>query len=234
MTRITLGTMSEALGNEQAVKVRDLTGPGVTTRFGMEGTDLGICARTPSGRTLAVFGDTFAGPGMGAPFVGTPHPGLAHCSPTTDERPGPGNPDWRSPVGLFSDTRSPSSGLEWVEAAGPGPGDYAGQLVDYVHCDFAASQKSGIQCPHRRADQQIGDDGARGECPKHADLHGAEAPTPGHHERRGHCRTVRTTAPRVVRPGSLSARPHERSRRCAAVVTGPRLARTPQSIRFRN
>ena len=133
MTRITLGTMSEALGNEQAVKVRDLTGPGVTTRFGMEGTDLGICARTPSGRTLAVFGDTFAGPGMGAPFVGTPHPALAHCSPTTDERPGPGNPDWRSPVGLFSDTRSPSSGLEWVEAAGPGPGDYAGQLVDYVH-----------------------------------------------------------------------------------------------------
>ena len=76
-------------------KVRDLTGPGITTAFGMEGTDLGILARTPSGRLLAVFGDTFAGAGMGAPHVGRPHPGIEQCAPTTDERPGPGNPDWR-------------------------------------------------------------------------------------------------------------------------------------------
>lgn len=114
-------------------KVRDLTGPGITTAFGMEGTDLGILARTPSGRLLAVFGDTFAGAGMGAPHVGRPHPGIEQCAPTTDERPGPGNPDWRSPAGLFSDTVDLSEGLEWTDAAGPGPRDYAAQLIDYVH-----------------------------------------------------------------------------------------------------
>ncbi|MDX2357886.1 DUF4185 domain-containing protein [Dietzia sp. PP-33] len=114
-------------------KIRDLTGPGITTRFGMEGTDLGIVARAPSGRLLAVFGDTFAGAGMGAPHVGRPHPGIAGTAPTTDERPGPGNPDWRSPVGLFSDRDATGGGLRWVGAAGPGPEDYAGQLIDYVH-----------------------------------------------------------------------------------------------------
>ncbi|AWH94357.1 DUF4185 domain-containing protein [Dietzia psychralcaliphila] len=114
-------------------KIRDLTGPGITTAFGMEGTDLGITARTPSGRLLAVFGDTFAGAGMGAPHVGRPHPGIAECAPTTDERPGPGNPDWRSPVGLFSDEDATGGGLAWVDAAGPGPRDYAGQLIHYVH-----------------------------------------------------------------------------------------------------
>lgn len=114
-------------------KIRDLTGPGITTAFGVEGTDLGITARTPSGRLLAVFGDTFAGAGMGAPHVGRPHPGIAECSPTTDERPGPGNPDWRSPVGLFSHSADLSAGVDWVEAAGPGPRDYAAQLIDYVH-----------------------------------------------------------------------------------------------------
>ncbi|USX46140.1 DUF4185 domain-containing protein [Dietzia kunjamensis] len=114
-------------------KVRDLTGPGITTAFGMEGTDLGILTRTPSGRLLAVFGDTFAGAGMGAPHVGRPHPGIEQCAPTTDERPGPGNPDWRSPAGLFSDTVDLSEGLEWTDAAGPGPRDYAAQLIDYVH-----------------------------------------------------------------------------------------------------
>ena len=99
----------------------------------MEGTDLGILARTPSGRLLAVFGDTFAGAGVGAPHVGRPHPGIAQCAPTTDDRPGPGNPDWRSPVGLFSDTSDPTDGLKWAEASGPGPRDYASQMLDYVH-----------------------------------------------------------------------------------------------------
>src|SRR5690625_6244993 len=89
-------------------KVKDLTGPGITTAFGMEGTDLGILARTPGGRLLAVFGDTFAGAGVGARHVGRPHPGIARCAPTTDAPPGPRNPDWRSAVGLFSDTRAHS------------------------------------------------------------------------------------------------------------------------------
>ena len=116
-------------------KVKDLSGPGITTSFGMEGTDLGILARTPSGRLLAVFGDTFAGAGVWAPHVGRPHPGIGQTGPTTDEPPGPGNPDWRSPVGLFSDTTDPSEGLRWSDAAGPGPRDYASQLLDYVHGD---------------------------------------------------------------------------------------------------
>lgn len=114
-------------------KVRDLTGPGITTVFGMEGTDLGILARTPDDRLLAVFGDTFAGAGVGAPHVGQPHPGIDVCRPTTTYRTGPGNPDWRSPVGLFSDTVDPTAGLHWADAAGPGPRDYASQLIDYVH-----------------------------------------------------------------------------------------------------
>jgi hypothetical protein len=36
-------------------------------------------------------------------------------------------------VALFSDTTDPTSGVIWSEAAGPGPRDYAAQLVDYVH-----------------------------------------------------------------------------------------------------
>jgi len=34
---------------------------------------------------------------------------------------------------LFSDTVDLSEGLEWTDAAGPGPRDYAAQLIDYVH-----------------------------------------------------------------------------------------------------
>ena len=116
-------------------KVRDLTGPGITTAFGMEGTDLGICARTPGGRILSVFGDTYAGAGVGAPHVGRPHPGIAQCTPTTDRPSGPGDPDWRSPVALYSDTTVLDDGLTWAAAAGPGPLDYAGQLLDYRHGD---------------------------------------------------------------------------------------------------
>jgi len=114
-------------------KVRDLTGPGITTGFGMEGTDLGISAVTPSGRVLVVFGDTYAGAGVGAPHVGQPHPGRAQCTPTTEHPAGPGDPDWRSPVGLYADAGDLAGGLRWTGAAGEGPDDYAAQLVPYVH-----------------------------------------------------------------------------------------------------
>lgn len=60
-------------------KVKDLTGPGLTDRFRMAGTDLGIPARTPDGRTLYVFGDTFEQARVGGGW-------------------------WRSPVGLWSTT----------------------------------------------------------------------------------------------------------------------------------
>ena len=92
-----------------ASKIADLTGPGLTDRFGVGGTDLGVVARAPDGRLVAVFGDTF-------------------------ERGGPGNPGWRSPVVLFADPTSWSRGLEWTASAGPdGSADYAPQVVDYTH-----------------------------------------------------------------------------------------------------
>ncbi|HEY0619579.1 MAG TPA: hypothetical protein VGD15_18385, partial [Kribbella sp.] len=37
-------------------KVADLTGPGLTDRFRMQATDLGIPTRTPDGRLLFMFG----------------------------------------------------------------------------------------------------------------------------------------------------------------------------------
>src|SRR5699024_12386438 len=110
-------------------KVKDLTGPAITTAFGMEGTDLGILARTPGGRLLSVFEDTFAGAGVGAPHVGQPHPGSEQCAPTTTNRPSPGNPDWRSPVGLYSDTTDPPAGLERDDAAGHSPRAPAQHLI---------------------------------------------------------------------------------------------------------
>ena len=89
-----------------AYKIKDLTGPGRTDRFGVGGTDLGATARAPDGRLVSVFGDTF-------------------------EHGGPGHPGWRSPVVLFADPATRRTGLEWTASAGPG--DYAAQVIDYAH-----------------------------------------------------------------------------------------------------
>ena len=89
-----------------ARKVRDLTGPGHTDRFGVGGTDLGATAVAPDGRLVSVFGDTFAEPTVG----------------------GPG---WRAPVVLFADPGSVRDGLRWTGSAGPG--EHAGQVVRYRH-----------------------------------------------------------------------------------------------------
>ena len=88
-----------------ARKVCDLTGPGLTDRFGVGGTDLGATVAAPDGRVVSVFGDTFESAGVG----------------------GPG---WRSPVVLFADPDSVSTGR-----AGPAvrPDEYAYQVVDYTH-----------------------------------------------------------------------------------------------------
>jgi hypothetical protein len=100
---------------DRAVKIRDVTGPGLTDRFGMAATDLGVMTRTPSGRILAVFGDTFR-----AAWVGSP--------------------DWRGTVGLISDTKNLDEGIVWTKAAGRDP-NYARQLWDYPHlpCPGGAS-----------------------------------------------------------------------------------------------
>ncbi|MFF0817913.1 DUF4185 domain-containing protein [Rhodococcus sp. NPDC003318] len=91
----------------RSTMVKAVTGPGATDRFGMSATDLGVMARTPSGRILAVFGDTFRGPRVG-------------------------DGDWRSPVALFSDTKRLDDGIVWSEAAGGDP-NHARQLWDYPH-----------------------------------------------------------------------------------------------------
>ncbi|MGW7354097.1 DUF4185 domain-containing protein [Streptomyces sp. NPDC054784] len=86
-------------------KVADLTGPGLTTRFRMEATDLGIPARTPDGRTLYVFGDTFENAVVGGGW-------------------------WRSPVALWSTTTDLNAGVTWSGAVG---GEAAQQLWPYEH-----------------------------------------------------------------------------------------------------
>lgn len=89
-----------------AWKVVDLTGPGHTDRFGVGGTDLGVVARAPDGRLVAVFGDTF-------------------------DRPCVGGPGWRSPVVLLGE-RDPADGrLAWTGCCGRR--DYAEQIVGYRH-----------------------------------------------------------------------------------------------------
>lgn len=88
-------------------KIKDLTGPGHTERFGVGGTDLGAMAAAPDGTLVAVFGDTF-------------------------DHAGVGGPGWRSPVVLFADPASVRTGLEWTGSAGPSR-DYADQVLDYRH-----------------------------------------------------------------------------------------------------
>lgn len=89
-----------------ATKIADLTGPGHTDRFGVGGTDLGATALAPDGRLVSVFGDTFDGP---------------HA----------GGPGWRSPVVLFADPTTLSTGLRWTGCAGRR--GRAEQVVRYRH-----------------------------------------------------------------------------------------------------
>ncbi|GAA4894896.1 uncharacterized protein DUF4185 [Stackebrandtia albiflava] len=86
-------------------KIADLTGPGLTTTFRMEATDLGIPATTPDGRTLYVFGDTFEHAHVGGGW-------------------------WRSPVALYSTTTDLNTGVTWSQAVG---GPHARQLWHYDH-----------------------------------------------------------------------------------------------------
>jgi Domain of unknown function (DUF4185) len=90
-----------------ATKVCDLTGPGLTDRFGIGGTDLGVTTTAPDGRLVSVFGDTFRRAGVG------------------------GLRGWRSPVALFADPGSVATGLRWTGSSGPG--ELARQVVRYLH-----------------------------------------------------------------------------------------------------
>jgi hypothetical protein len=87
-------------------KLTDLTGPGVTDRWGVTATDLGASIIAPNGKLVSVFGDTFSG-----------------------NRVGEGA--WRSPVVLIG-TGDATRPITWERAGGPDP-DFAEQLWFYVH-----------------------------------------------------------------------------------------------------
>lgn len=96
--------------------VGDITGPGLTDKWGVTCTDLGVCTVAPNGKLVSVFGDTFSGLSVG-------------------------QGDWRAPVALIGtgDTDNP---IQYENAGGPDP-DYANQLWTYIH-DDAPWQGSGI------------------------------------------------------------------------------------------
>ncbi|WP_262425575.1 DUF4185 domain-containing protein [Brachybacterium sp. Z12] len=61
----------------EITRLATVTGPGITTRFRMDATDLGAPAVTPDGRILVIFGDTFEEPAVGdswwrSPSASTP------------------------------------------------------------------------------------------------------------------------------------------------------------------
>ena len=90
----------------RVTRLRTVTGPGITTRFRMDATDLGAPAVTPDGRILVVFGDTFEEAAVGGAW-------------------------WRAPVGLYANPRRRlETGLSWTSAVG---GETAEELVEYPH-----------------------------------------------------------------------------------------------------
>lgn len=97
-------------------KLADITGPGITDRFGVTSTDLGASILAPNGKLVSVFGDTFSG-----------------------NRVGEGQ--WRSPVILIG-TGDADHQISYERAGGPNP-DYAEQLWHYVHDDAGSGWSRG-------------------------------------------------------------------------------------------
>jgi hypothetical protein len=98
-------------------KVVDLTGPGITERFGVTCTDLGASVVAPNGKLVSVFGDTFSGRKVG-------------------------EGDWRSPVVLIG-TGDADHEIVYERAGGSDP-DYARQLWPYVHDTSPGWTRGGI------------------------------------------------------------------------------------------
>ncbi|EUA56399.1 hypothetical protein I553_8447 [Mycobacterium xenopi 4042] len=97
-------------------KLADLTGPGITDRWGMTCADLGASVCAPNGMVVSVFGDTFSGTKVG-------------------------DGDWRSPVILIG-TGDATHPISYQRAGGDDP-DYARQLWHYVH-HTSGSARRGI------------------------------------------------------------------------------------------
>ncbi|MFZ3302296.1 MAG: DUF4185 domain-containing protein, partial [Mycobacterium sp.] len=89
-----------------AGKLADITGPGITDRWGVTCADLGASIVAPNGTLVSVFGDTFSG-----------------C------RVGQG--DWRSPVILIG-TGDAHHAISYHRAGGTDP-EWAQQLWRYTH-----------------------------------------------------------------------------------------------------
>jgi hypothetical protein len=87
-------------------KLADITGPGITDRWGVTCTDLGASVLAPNGTLVSVFGDTFSGNRVG-------------------------DGDWRSPVILIG-TGDATRPIRYQRAGGADPG-YAQQLWRYTH-----------------------------------------------------------------------------------------------------
>jgi len=98
-------------------KVRDITGPGITDRFGVNCTDLGASVRAADGNLVSVFGDTFSGSRVG---VG----------------------DWRSPVILIG-TGDATHPIVYRRAGGT-DARYARQLWHYRHRTSPGLLRRGI------------------------------------------------------------------------------------------
>ena len=96
--------------------VGDMTGPGITDKWGVTATDLGVSAALSNGKLVSVFGDTFSGTSVGQGA-------------------------WRAPVALIGsgDTNNP---IQYESAGGANP-SYAQQLWPYVH-DSAPWNQGGI------------------------------------------------------------------------------------------
>ncbi|MCB8045548.1 DUF4185 domain-containing protein [Microbacterium oxydans] len=90
-------------------RVKVLAGTQSPVQYGIGATDLGIPARTPDGRMLFMFGDTWAD--------------------------GVGGANWRSPVALYSSTTNLAAGVAFNGSAGAGANTQgvAPQLWYYPH-----------------------------------------------------------------------------------------------------
>ena len=111
-----LRTAQRVTASVPLLKVVDMTGPGLTDRWGVTCTDLGACVLAPNGKLVSVFGDTFSGRKVG-------------------------EGDWRSPVILIG-TGDADHEIVYERAGGDDPDD-ARQLWHYVHDDVATGWTRG-------------------------------------------------------------------------------------------
>ena len=105
------------IGRGAVGKVANLTGPGITDRFGMRCADLGASVEAPDGHLVSVFGDTFSGDRVG---VG----------------------QWRSPVILIG--RGDAAHPITYTHAGGSDARYARQLWRYRHRPYPGLLRRGI------------------------------------------------------------------------------------------